>query len=77
LRIKHVKGTENTQADTLSRKPGYKEKQKPEDSSIFREDGDDLILKRQLASTTRVDNDPFTDKIKTVYNNNKIAENIP
>jgi hypothetical protein len=31
-----MKGTENVRANILSRKLGYKEKQKPEDSSIFR-----------------------------------------
>jgi hypothetical protein len=30
-----MKGTENARADTLSRKLGYKEKQKPEDLFIF------------------------------------------
>jgi hypothetical protein len=57
-----MKGTENARADILSRKPGYKEKQKPEDSSIFRKNKDDLILnKQQLVSTIRVDGDPFID----------------
>jgi hypothetical protein len=57
-----MKGTENTRADTLSRKPGYKEKQRSEDLFIFRKNKNDLILnKQQLVSTTRVDSDPFID----------------
>jgi hypothetical protein len=35
------------QADVLSKKPGYKEKQKLKDSFIFRKYGDDLILNKQ------------------------------
>jgi hypothetical protein len=46
----------------LNKKPGYKEKQKPEDSFIFRKNKNDLILnKRQLVSTTRMNNNPFTN----------------
>jgi hypothetical protein len=57
-----MKGTENTRVDILSKKPGYKEKQKPEDLFIFQKDRNNLILnKRQLVSTIRVDNNPFTN----------------
>jgi hypothetical protein len=57
-----MKGTENARADILNRKPGYKEKQKPKDSFIFRKDRNDLILnKQQLVSMIRVDSDPFID----------------
>jgi hypothetical protein len=73
-----MKETENARVNTLNRKLGYKEKQKPEDLFIFRKDKDDLILnKRQLASITRVDNNPFTNQIKIVYKNNIIAKQIP
>jgi hypothetical protein len=62
----------------LNRKPGYKEKQKSEDSFIFRKNKEDLILnQRQLASITRINSDPFTDQIKATYKNNIIAEQIP
>jgi hypothetical protein len=57
-----MKGTENARADALNKKLGYKEKQKPEDSSIFRKNKNNLILnKQQLVSITRVDSDPFID----------------
>jgi hypothetical protein len=57
-----MKGTENARADALNKKLGYKEKQKPEDSFIFRKNKDNLILnKQQLVSITRVDSDPFID----------------
>jgi hypothetical protein len=57
-----MKGTENIQANVLSRKLRYKEKQKPKDLFIFRRDRNNLILnKRQLVSTTRVDSNPFID----------------
>jgi hypothetical protein len=73
-----VKGTENTRVDALSKKLGYKERQKSEDLSIFRKNTNNLVLnKRQLAFITRVNNDPFTDQIKAVYKNNIIAEQIP
>jgi hypothetical protein len=42
-----MKGTENAQADILNRKLGYKEKQKPEDSFIFRKNKNNLILNKQ------------------------------
>jgi hypothetical protein len=42
-----MKGTENTRVDALSKKPGYKEKQKLEDSFIFRKNKNDLILNKQ------------------------------
>jgi hypothetical protein len=55
-----MKGTENTRADALSKKPGYKEKQKPKDLFIFRKNRNSLILnKQQLVFITRIDNDPF------------------
>jgi hypothetical protein len=41
-----MKGTENARADVLSRKLGYKKKQKPEDLFIFRKNRDDLILNK-------------------------------
>jgi hypothetical protein len=41
-----MKRTENARVDALSRKLGYKEKQKPENSSIFRKDKDGLILNK-------------------------------
>jgi hypothetical protein len=73
-----MKGTENTRVDALSRKLGYKEKQKPKDSFIFRKDRDDFILnKQQLVFTIRVNRNPFINQIKAVYKNNIIAEQIP
>jgi hypothetical protein len=42
-----MKGTENAQADILNRKLEYKEKQKPEDSFIFRKNKNNLILNKQ------------------------------
>jgi hypothetical protein len=42
-----MKGTENTRADILSKKLGYKEKQKTKDFFIFRKDKNDLILNKQ------------------------------
>jgi hypothetical protein len=42
-----MKGTENTRANILNRKLGYKEKQKPEDLFIFRRNGNDFILNKQ------------------------------
>jgi hypothetical protein len=73
-----MKGTENIRADILSKKPGYKEKQKPKDLFIFRRDKTNLILnKRQLVFITRVDSDPFTNQIKIVYKNNIITKQIP
>jgi hypothetical protein len=57
-----MKKTENIQVDILSKKLGYEEKQKSEDFFIFRKNKNNLILnKRQLASITRVDSDPFMD----------------
>jgi hypothetical protein len=41
-----MKGTENTRVDILSKKLGYKEKQKPEDLFIFQKDRDNLILNK-------------------------------
>jgi hypothetical protein len=73
-----MKRTKNARVDVLNKKPGYKEKQKLKDSFIFRKDRNDLILnKRQLASTTRVNSDPFIDQIKVAYKNDIITEQIP
>jgi hypothetical protein len=41
-----MKGTENIKADTLNKKLGYKEKQKPEDSFIFWKNRNNLILNK-------------------------------
>jgi hypothetical protein len=41
-----MKGTENARVDILNKKLGYKEKQKPKDSFIFRKDKDNLILNK-------------------------------
>jgi hypothetical protein len=41
-----MKGTENIQVNILSKKPGYKEKQKTKDLFIFRKDRDNLILNK-------------------------------
>jgi hypothetical protein len=73
-----MKGTENARADILSKKLGYKEKQKPEDLFIFRKDKNNLILnKRQLAVIIRVDSNPFIDYIKAIYKDNIITKQIP
>jgi hypothetical protein len=42
-----MKGTENTQADALNRKLGYKEKQKLKDLFIFRKNRNNLILNKR------------------------------
>jgi hypothetical protein len=41
-----MKRTKNTRANILSKKPGYKKKQKPKDSFIFRKDKNNLILNK-------------------------------
>jgi hypothetical protein len=41
-----MKRTENARVDILSRKLGYKKKQKPKDSFIFRKDKNNLILNK-------------------------------
>jgi hypothetical protein len=62
----------------LSKKPGYKEKQKPEDLFIFRKNKNNLILnKRQLAFIICVDSDLFINQIKTIYKDNIIAKQFP
>jgi hypothetical protein len=73
-----MKGTENMRVDVLSRKLGYKEKQKPKDLFIFRKNKNNLILnKQQLVSTIYIDSDPFTNQIKAVYKDDIITEQIP
>jgi hypothetical protein len=73
-----MKKTENTRADILNKKLGYEEKQRSEELFIFRKNKDDLILnKQQLAFIIHINNNPFTDQIKTVYKNNIIVEQIP
>jgi hypothetical protein len=57
-----MKRTENARANILNKKLGYKEKQKLEDSFIFRKNKNNLILnKRQLVSTIYIERDPFID----------------
>jgi hypothetical protein len=41
-----MKGTENARVDILSKKLGYKEKQKLEDLFIFRKNKNNLILNK-------------------------------
>jgi hypothetical protein len=56
-----MKGTENTRIDMLSKKLGYKKKQRIENSFIFRKNRNDLVLnKQQLVSIIYVNSDPFT-----------------
>jgi hypothetical protein len=58
----------------LSRKLGYKEKQKAEDIFIFQKDKENLVLnKRQLVSMIRIKGDLFINRIKAVYDNDIIA----
>jgi hypothetical protein len=42
-----MKKTENTRANILNKKLGYKEKQKPKDLFIFRKDKDNFILNKR------------------------------
>jgi hypothetical protein len=42
-----MKGTENARVDILSRKLGYKEKQKLKDLFIFRKNKNNLILNKR------------------------------
>jgi hypothetical protein len=75
---KIYKKTENTRVDILSKKPGYKEKQKLKDLFIFRKNKNNLILnKQQLVFITRINSNPFIDQIKIIYKDNIIIEQIP
>jgi hypothetical protein len=42
--ISYVKGTKNTRADALSRKPEYHRNKTYESRAILREDGDSLVF---------------------------------
>jgi hypothetical protein len=42
-----MKRTENARVDILNKKPGYKEKQRPEDLFIFRKNKDNLVLNKR------------------------------
>jgi hypothetical protein len=44
---------------------------------VFQKDRDNLTINyHQIACIIHVDNNPFTDKIKTAYDNNIITKNI-
>jgi hypothetical protein len=78
LRIKYIKGFNNIRTDALSRKPDYENGRGPENFAIFAKDRKDLILNKQtVAATTKLEGDPFADKIKAAYTGNLIAEGIP
>jgi hypothetical protein len=42
-----MKGTENTRADVLNKKPGYKDNRKPKDFAVFLENKNNFILNKQ------------------------------
>jgi hypothetical protein len=47
LKIKYIKGTENTRIDILNCKPRYKNSNKSEKITIFKKNNDKLILNRR------------------------------
>jgi hypothetical protein len=74
FRILYVKGSENAKADALSRKPEYLSNKTHKSRAILRADGDSLVFnKQQLAVTTRLVGDPWTDKIRSAYTDNAEA----
>ena len=75
--ISYVKGTENARADALSRKPEYNTGEKPISQAILKQDGDTLVFnKAELAATTRLDNDAFSEQIKAAYDKDIQAKRI-
>ena len=59
FKITYIKGIENTQADTLSRKLEYLSNKTHELRAILKQDSDSLVFnKQQLAAMTRVIRDP-------------------
>ena len=74
FKITYIKGTENTQADALSRKPEYLSNKTYELRVILKQDGDSLVFnKQQLVLITRVIRDPWTIKIIGNYPYDTIA----
>jgi hypothetical protein len=75
LRIKYIKGIENARADILGKKLGYENKRKAKDFVVFRKNKNNLILnKKELDSIIYINSNLFTNKIKTTYDSNIIAE---
>ena len=74
FRISYVKGSENARADALSRKPEYQSNQTHESFAIFKQETDSLVFnKRELATTSRAEMDPFIEQIKQAYDRDPVA----
>jgi hypothetical protein len=75
FRISYVKGTENARADALSRKPEYLTNKTHESRAILKGEGEDLVFnKQQLAATSTIEGDEWTDKIKRKYAEDAMAK---
>jgi hypothetical protein len=74
FRISYVKGSENARADALSRKPEYLSNKTHESHAILKQEGDSLVFnKQQLAATSRLEQDAFTQGIHQGYAKDQVA----
>lgn len=66
FRIEHCKGTENSQADALSRRPDYELGTKAAEPAVLRQNPDGTISynKQILAATIEVRNDDFLQQVR-------------
>lgn len=76
FKIVHCKGTENSQADALSRRPDYELKDKIIEPAILKkaEDGSIVYNKQQLAATIHIQDDMIAKIIKETKTDQWIQE---
>ncbi|EKV17987.1 Retrotransposon polyprotein, putative [Penicillium digitatum PHI26] len=76
FRIEHCKGTENSQADALSRRPDYELGTKSAEPAVLRQNSDGTISynKQILAATMEVVDDDFLQKIRDALEGDAINE---
>jgi transposase InsO family protein len=77
-KIEHCKGTENSQADALSRRPDYELGTKAASPAVLKqnEDGTLSYNKQILAATIEVKDDDFTQQIRNAQKDDETAKTI-
>ena len=76
FRIEHCKGTENSQADALSRRPDYEIGTKAAEPAVLRQNSDGTISynKQILAATVELKDDEFLQQIKDALEKDTINQ---
>jgi transposase InsO family protein len=78
FKIEHCKGTENSQADALSRRPDYEIGTKTAEPAVLKQNNDGTISynKQILAATSELKDDEFTQQIREATTKDRLIQEI-